>query len=57
MTISSPTTSLDKKFMLNEKSKEKFHPIPLHVTQAHVEFSVTKHSTDLVESNQSTAQV
>ncbi|XP_033211764.1 uncharacterized protein LOC117169471 [Belonocnema kinseyi] len=55
-TISTPTTSADKKFVVIEKSKEKFHPIPLHGARGHLGLSVIKQSANNVENNPKTVK-
>ena len=57
-TFSNPTTSADKKFLIIEKSKDKFQPIPLHGVPAHLGlFSVTKQAAHHIKDNQQTVQV
>ncbi|XP_051166479.1 uncharacterized protein LOC127284822 [Leptopilina boulardi] len=50
-TVSNPTTCADKKSIIVEKSKEKFQPIPLHLTQGNVRFILSKEPLQNVLTN------
>lgn len=56
-TVSNPTTCADKKSIIVEKSKEKFQPIPLHLTQGNVRFILSKEPLQTVQINQKILQV